>query len=352
MRTFGSTGKAVPILKHGRDRKGNSGRMARRRQSVIEDVLDAAAKLPWWLGVLLAIGTYFVFRWLAVPEPATPGSVRPPSAVVGSSIARALALAGQFLMPLVFLGGAAISAFQGAKRKRVVDLMKREPEWDGESPQPAASEQTLNPGLDLYSEWKEAGLGGYEPEAVDTSRWSLELLKALEWKRFEYVCAGYFEELGFRAKTVRAGPDGGVDIHLYTEGAEHPGIIVQCKAWKSRKVGVNLIRELFGVMSADKVQEGIFATTGTYSSDATQFAIGKNIHLINGEDILTKLQALPPHRQQSLLKFATEGDFMTPTCPSCGIKMAFRAPKAGGNPFWGCRNYPRCKTILQVSKGQ
>ncbi|HEY8069920.1 MAG TPA: hypothetical protein VIF38_13645, partial [Burkholderiales bacterium] len=39
---------------------------------------------------------------------------------------------------------------------------------------------------------------------VDTQRWSLELLHALEWKRFEIVCSGYFEAIGFRARTARA----------------------------------------------------------------------------------------------------------------------------------------------------
>lgn len=55
---------------------------------------------------------------------------------------------------------------------------------------------------------KDAGREARLPQ-VDTSRWSLDLLKALDWKRFELVCAGYFEELGFRAKTARGGREGG-----------------------------------------------------------------------------------------------------------------------------------------------
>lgn len=313
-------------------------------------MIDTTAKLPWWIGVTLAVVAYFFMRWLAAPNTPAPGSAHPLGAVVGASIAQALAFVGQFLLPLIFLGGAAISAFQSLKRKRAVDNLKRDPEWGREILTTAITKHEPEP--DRYPEWKEAGKEKYEPKPVDTSKWSLELLNALEWKRFEYVCAGYFEELGFRAKTVRAGPDGGVDIHLYAGGAQHPGIIVQCKAWKTKMIGVNLIRELFGVMAADKVEEGIFATTGTYSSDAARFAMGKNIHLIDGEGFLAKLLALAPERQQSLLNFATEGDFTTPTCPSCGIKMVFRTPKTGGNPFWGCQNYPRCTTRLQVSKSR
>ncbi|RMG86587.1 MAG: DUF2726 domain-containing protein [Chloroflexi bacterium] len=39
-----------------------------------------------------------------------------------------------------------------------------------------------------------------------------------------------------------------------------------------------------------------------------------------------------------------------PTCPNCGAEMVLRTAKKGankGNQFWGCSNYPTCKTILQ-----
>ncbi|HEX5767920.1 MAG TPA: topoisomerase DNA-binding C4 zinc finger domain-containing protein [Burkholderiales bacterium] len=43
------------------------------------------------------------------------------------------------------------------------------------------------------------------------------------------------------------------------------------------------------------------------------------------------------------MKLATQGDFLTPTCPSCGIKMIPRKSTAHGRTYWGCRNYPGCK---------
>ncbi len=39
----------------------------------------------------------------------------------------------------------------------------------------------------------------------------------------------------------------------------------------------------------------------------------------------------------------------TPTCPKCGAEMKLRTAKSGankGNQFWGCSNYPRCRSIL------
>src|SRR5688500_7244652 len=46
--------------------------------------------------------------------------------------------------------------------------------------------------------------------------WTPELLKQLEWRRFEELCAAYFEILGFRAD-LASGAGGG--ISLYAQGA-------------------------------------------------------------------------------------------------------------------------------------
>ncbi len=185
---------------------------------------------------------------------------------------------------------------------------------------------------------------------VDTSRWSLNLLQALEWHRFELVCTGYFEALGFRAKLTKFGPDGGVDIHLYAEGQDRPAIAVQCKAWKSEPIGVNLVRELYGVMARNKIPEGIFVTTGTYTPEARSFPTGGDLHLLDGRALIDNIRTLTDEKQRDLLAMATRGDFTTPTCASCGIKMVLRTPKKkAGNPFWGCSNYPRCSQTLQMS---
>src|SRR4051812_46975638 len=50
--------------------------------------------------------------------------------------------------------------------------------------------------------------------SVDTSRWSMELLRALEWHRLELLCAAYFQALGFKAELTSFGADGGIDIKV------------------------------------------------------------------------------------------------------------------------------------------
>ncbi len=182
-----------------------------------------------------------------------------------------------------------------------------------------------------------------------TSRWSLDLLRALEWKRFELVAAAYFEALGFRARTARAGADGGVDIHLFKSESDRPSLIVQCKAWNKYNVGIKPVRELYGVMAREGVREGIFLTTGRFTQEAKNFPRGNEMHLWDGPEILKRIQALNEEKRKSLLQLATKGDFRTPTCPSCAIKMTLRASKKDGEQFWGCYNYPRCRQTFKLA---
>lgn len=44
----------------------------------------------------------------------------------------------------------------------------------------------------------------------------------------------------------------------------------------------------------------------------------------------------------------------TPTCPKCGGEMILRTAKKGdnqGQQFWGCANFPRCRTMLAYEPG-
>lgn len=172
------------------------------------------------------------------------------------------------------------------------------------------------------------------PPTIHPKTWTLELLKQIEWKRFEEVSAQLMRELGFRAQTNPCGADGGVDIKLYKDGSIDPDALIQCKAW-NKQVGVKEIRELLGVITHQKTQ-GIFMTTNVYSQEAENFGKENKIDLIDGKRFLEIVQTMSEEKQNRLLNTATEGDYTTPTCASCGIKMARRTT------FWGCTRYPKC----------
>jgi len=184
---------------------------------------------------------------------------------------------------------------------------------------------------------------------LNTGKWTRELLKHLEWRRMEELCAAYFEELGFKTGITHDRDDGGVDINLYAAGADRASILVHCRAWDAYPIGIKTVRELRAAMTSANVAEGVLVTAGKFTPEAAGFAAKENIQLIDGASLLEKLAALLPEKALSLLKFATKGDFLTPTCPRCSIKMTARKSTGEGRMFWGCTNYPRCKLTFSSS---
>ena len=151
----------------------------------------------------------------------------------------------------------------------------------------------------------------FRSPALNTTTWTLDLLRALEWKRFEEVCADLCRYLGFEARTQRQGADGGVDIHLYRPEADTPSVVVQCKSWNAWRVGVKPVRELLGVMMAAGVSEGIFMTTATFTREALDFGRANGIDCMDGPALIGAIRTLPEAAQQAMLMAATAGDYLT-----------------------------------------
>lgn len=292
--------------------------MARRRKN--KDLASILVLLPWWVSVAAGLTGFVAIRWLL------------PLYFSSNPVLAALAVALRPLswLALVFFGAFSVVAAmrQGmiAPRQAGMDIAPQAPRHRLEPLLPNAGATTL-----------------FVPATRHT--WSLQSLQSLEWKRFECLCAWYYEAFGLDAETLAAGPDGGIDIKLYKPGDRAaPIAIVQCKAWQ-KPVGVALVRELLGVMAHEKVGRGIFITTGTYTDDAVTFAATNRIQLINGTGFVAKLQALEPKWQKALSGRAFSGDFATPTCASCGVKMVARTSARGD--FWGCTKFPKCRAMLK-----
>ena len=81
-------------------------------------------------------------------------------------------------------------------------------------------------------------------------------------------------------------------------------------------------------------------------NEAKVVAQANRITLVDGSMLLMMIERLPEGEWQDLLAFATAGDYATPTCPSCGIKMRAVQGKGGRPDFWGCHHYPRCRQVL------
>ena len=95
-------------------------------------------------------------------------------------------------------------------------------------------------------------------------QWDKTFLKSLEWKLFEDVCMEYLRIKNCETSVTCIGADGGIDMKV-SDANGHVIAIAQCKAWYKKPIGVSHIRELYGVMAAEKVKHGIFLTTSEFS---------------------------------------------------------------------------------------
>ena len=179
--------------------------------------------------------------------------------------------------------------------------------------------------------------------------WSAKVFEAIEWRRFEAMCKALFAQAGFETKSQSHGADGGVDIWLHSRSVAGPVAVVQCKHWRSKPVGVKELREFLGVMAANQIKRGTYATSSRYTADAQEFAKSNGINALDGAGLLALIATRTPEQQQALLDVAYEGEYWRPTCASCGVKMLERRPNKGGAAFWGCANFPHCRSTLQMT---
>ena len=92
--------------------------MPRRKQSVFEDLIDIAARLPWWAGVVLAVSSYIGLHQLAIMEVAAPVDTRDTGTFVGLQLYKTFAMYLQYIVPGLFLLGSLVLALARRKRKK------------------------------------------------------------------------------------------------------------------------------------------------------------------------------------------------------------------------------------------
>lgn len=281
----------------------------RRRQSNGEFIVDLISRLPWWACILLALVSWIVFRSLASAPAPTVADVRQIDSGFFLGIwARGISLALQFVAPFLCLLAALVSFLKRRKRAALA----------------------IN---------------------VTQSR-SAEALNGMSWREFEMLVGEAFRLQGYAVKEQGgAGADGGVDLVL-RKGTE--SFLVQCKQWKALKVGVDVVRELYGAMAAQGAAGGFVVTSGRFTQDAVDFAQGRNVRLVDGSKLLGLLQqarkaredrkdfASAPTRSSEPSVVAEEA----PLCPRCGASMVRRTARRGasaGGDFWGCTKFPACR---------
>jgi restriction system protein len=172
---------------------------------------------------------------------------------------------------------------------------------------------------------------------------TLESLKEMSWQDFEILVGEFYRRQGYSVTQAGgAHPDGGVDLILTAAGKT---ILVQCKHWKVYKVGVKVVREIYGVMTSENADEAIVITSGYFTPEALDFANAKPIQLIDGKALVRMITEVKDIWVSSKVPNTISAN-TPPMCPICKTPMVLRTAKHGphiGSKFWGCRNYPDCK---------
>jgi restriction system protein len=274
--------------------------MARsKKSSPAEDLVELVALMPWWAGCVLALVSYL---WLH-------GMASQGASSAAQALITALVSVGQFLVPLLCLIGAAMSAYGRSKRKGLVANVAGSP--------------------------------------------SANALNNMSWQEFELLVGEGFRQQGYQViENGGGGADGGIDLVLRKGGDK---FLVQCKQWKAFTVGVTVVRELYGVMAANGAAGGFVVTSGRFTDDAKAFASGRNITLMDGAALLklikqpaaTRVPQPPSYAEPVSPKAVT-----SPSCPICSKLMVQRVAKRGGssgNAFWGCSGFPACRGTRPVA---
>ena len=190
---------------------------------------------------------------------------------------------------------------------------------------------------------------------------SLESIRALSWRQIEQLVGEAYRRHGYlMVETGQGGADGGVDLLLRRDGET---TLVQCKHWRSQKVGVATVREMYGLMVHHRADAVKIVCTGHFSEECFAFCRGKPIDLVNGEALLRLVQGVQVRAARADSSPVAEAARNAsnarvpeaipasdnPSCPRCGSRMARRTNRTTGVAFWGCLQYPKCRGTAEVS---
>ncbi len=171
------------------------------------------------------------------------------------------------------------------------------------------------------------------------------ILAKLEWKRFEELVAAYYVKTGVVAVRTNTGPDSPVHLKISWKGESKPFAGVQCHPNPSGLIRSGPLQQLFEALNGADIRRGYVVTNGKFNVEARDLASEKHFTLISGDILIEKLNALPPAARAELMQEILKGDYTTPTCPRCDVKMV----RADEN-LWRCVNHPRCEQTISPRK--
>ena len=149
---------------------------------------------------------------------------------------------------------------------------------------------------------------------------SISSVKSLSWKSFENLVGEAYRRTGCHVQdNTSSHPGGRIDLTVTKEGEKY---LVQCKNWRVSAVGVKIVKELYGVVTAENASGGIIVCSGNFTRDAIEFARGKSIELVEGAELVRLIGGVQTQKK-------VENVTHDSSCPACGGPMVIRAVRKG-----------------------
>lgn len=188
-------------------------------------------------------------------------------------------------------------------------------------------------------------MSGKMIKRIKNSADAKRVLEQMTWDQFEKILRKFFETKGYVATLTNTGADGGVDIALTKNGRRE---MVQAKHWKVNRVGVAVVREIYGVVQAEGMHKGFIVTSGLFSEDAREFAdkVGSKIVLIDGNLLIEIIKGDSDFEKQTGNDIHSAVPLDSNSCSICGGTMLLRT--GNKKTFWGCSNFPECRNTREV----
>lgn len=114
---------------------------------------------------------------------------------------------------------------------------------------------------------------GVNDELIDMLKANPELLRKLPSRKFEEIVAELLNRQGYKVEMTPTTRDGGFDIYAARSDALGNFLfLVECKKYTPpSKVGVQVVRSIYGTVQQTKATAGIIATTSFFTSAAVEF---------------------------------------------------------------------------------
>jgi len=258
--------------------------LARKDEGVLDELFEFLMDLPWWVSVVVGTLCFGIMRF-AIPLISSDNSSM--DGMIVQTVSDFAWVSVLFVIPMFG------SLIRSARKRRLLDRQR-----------------------------------------------GIESIRSLSWKQFEELLGEAYRRQGFTVfENAGTGADGGIDLTIRRDGRTY---LVQCKHWKTYKVGVKVIREMLGLVTAHHAAGAIVVTSGVFTREAVSFAANQGVELVDGDALVRLITEV--HAQPNTLSSTPP---TTPhICPKCGQSLVLRTARKGpnaGSQFWGCAGYPNCR---------